>query len=866
MASPFAVFRRNQRVMLAIVGVLAMIAFVFLGPLMQYSGGRGTNPADEIVVETKYGPIRRSGLESLVRTRELVDLFLHAIAKQSVQTLIPGLDERSRQGDEAYVYDRLKQNLMFRYQQIQGAEHAALETYLLAKKAEQMNIVVTNTAINEYLKIIIDKRVLPELPQIINGLSHHHNDVSQKQLFDALRTELMASKVLELLQSGLRVYTPAERWDYYTRLNRGATTEVMTLPVESFLDQVRQPTDKEIQAYFDEYKNQFQYPGSPVPGFKLPPTFDFQYFKVVFDDLVDESKVTEAEIKKYYEEHKDLEFRHREPAEDEKAVEKKSDEKATAAQDESGPQTPPADEKKPAPDKDDEKQPAADEKKDAKDAENSADTKTPPAAEEKPAESKADQKKADPAQTPKKKPGAKPAIKDKKTGAALERNSTQRPRARVLLTSGPTQADPPKGAPQPEKSADAAAKPAASKAAEKTATKGTENKTEPAAAPEKGAAASPEPATESAKNSEKKSDSDAKESKSAEKTEPAAGKEEGPGDGKDKKQPAPPKYDPLEKVQDVIRKGLAEQQAAQKLQEISLRLQSEMRRAGAAARFAAAKAKGGAGDEAVPKLDFDKLAKLEGVETYRTGLLSADDLLDTDIGKSYEEFSNRVSGALQHRRFLELALAKGRFQQALTTDNERNEYIFWRTDETAEKLPTLDQVHKKVIREWRLGQARELARKKAAEDTQKARENGGSLEEIFGKDEGVKINKVGPFTWYTMGTAPSDPGAGQPRLSQVPDLTDAGQDFMKTVFGLAPSEYGWTMNEPQMAAYVIRLLEFEPSTEQLRDDFVQTPFGKYWQVGNPERSNEIRNWMNMLRREADVRDVRPLDLRGQPVE
>ena len=39
----------------------------------------------------------------------------------------------------------------------------------------------------------------------------------------------------------------------------------------------------------------------------------------------------------------------------------------------------------------------------------------------------------------------------------------------------------------------------------------------------------------------------------------------------------------------------------------------------------------GAGDEAVPKLDFDKLAKLEGVETYRTGLLSADDLLDTFV-------------------------------------------------------------------------------------------------------------------------------------------------------------------------------------------------------------------------------------------
>ncbi len=41
MASPFAIFRKHERLLMAIAGVMAMIAFVFFDPLFGMRSGRG---------------------------------------------------------------------------------------------------------------------------------------------------------------------------------------------------------------------------------------------------------------------------------------------------------------------------------------------------------------------------------------------------------------------------------------------------------------------------------------------------------------------------------------------------------------------------------------------------------------------------------------------------------------------------------------------------------------------------------------------------------------------------------------------------------------------------------------------------------
>ena len=54
MASPFSVFRKNQKLMLAVLTILAMFGFVFLPIVLQNMGGEAAvNPV--VVKTSKYG-------------------------------------------------------------------------------------------------------------------------------------------------------------------------------------------------------------------------------------------------------------------------------------------------------------------------------------------------------------------------------------------------------------------------------------------------------------------------------------------------------------------------------------------------------------------------------------------------------------------------------------------------------------------------------------------------------------------------------------------------------------------------------------------------------------------------------------------
>ena len=60
MASPFSVFRKNQKVWMAAIMIMAMVAFVFLTPTVLSSfGGGGGGGRDPAVVTTKFGKLGR---------------------------------------------------------------------------------------------------------------------------------------------------------------------------------------------------------------------------------------------------------------------------------------------------------------------------------------------------------------------------------------------------------------------------------------------------------------------------------------------------------------------------------------------------------------------------------------------------------------------------------------------------------------------------------------------------------------------------------------------------------------------------------------------------------------------------------------
>ena len=305
MASPFSIFRRHQRVMIAVVGVLAMITFVFLTPIMQYSDD-SEERANEPVVESKYGSLNARALSGMVASRQIVKIFLQNLAFVTAQALVARNEIPPEQQDQAadYLYRTAEQLVMTRSQN--DEERAAVETMILANKARELGVIVNDDAINDFFKQVTRDTVeSKELTRLIRELRYGDQPISENRLFEALRNELLATRVTLMYTVGLQVAPPAQRFDYFSRMNRKATIEYAPVVVSTFLDKVPEPSKEEVQQFYERYRERLPDPDSPEPGFKQPHRAAWEYFKADFDAVVEKIDVSEDEIRKYYEANKE---------------------------------------------------------------------------------------------------------------------------------------------------------------------------------------------------------------------------------------------------------------------------------------------------------------------------------------------------------------------------------------------------------------------------------------------------------------------------------------------------------------------------------------------------------------------------------
>lgn len=788
MASPFSVFRKNQKVMLAVLAITAMVAFVFLDPVMRYLG-QGPQVENPVVVETKYGKWTQAQLDNFRAQREFVNRFLQYVTSQTVMA------ENKAGRVQPHQLDLQAQQLYMIWHQLlmertkPGPEEAAIETIVLSRRAQEIGMVVNEQTVNELIRQITNNSLTNEvLDQIVGQLYGGSTQAGWERLFKALETELLASKLSQFFIQSVRDSTPAQRFAYYEALNRRAKIEAMPLPVSGFVSQVTaEPTAADIQKLYDDHRNAYPDPSSPEPGFKEPKRASFQYFKADYAKLVEEFKpqITDAEIAEYYEKNK-AQFR---------ATELPSDDPDKPAEGNK-----PAEGDKPAEDK-----PAEGDKPAAEKPAADAPAADKPA-EEKPAEEKpADEKPADNPQTMRG-DGAAFRLVSQETPAAEQ--PTETPTAPPAAETPPA-ADKPTATDPPAREAPAAEKPADEKPAEPAA--GEEKPAEPAAAEEKAAEEKPEEI----------------------------------------------KYQPLEKVRDLIRDNLAGNKANEKMAKTFEELQGVMRRfADDRDIYNARKEKTGK----PPVFPFEELAKQHGLEAKSLDMVTATEAADTDIGKV-----NRITMAssfnIRRQPFNEFAFADSlvTYRPEAGQDDENNGYLYWKTDEKAAYVPTLEQIRDQVVLAWKSIQARELARKRAEELATQARAANKPLTEVFAAQKDLPVTESDWFSWLTTGAVPLDPTGGQPRISEVEGVTYPDDDFMKAVFHLNAGEVAVAPNHPQAIYYVVRLAEYERPLDELRNDFALEPPPRYMMVADRDRRKLYLDWLAGLNEQAKVHWNRPAD-------
>jgi hypothetical protein len=354
---------------------------------------------------------------------------------------------------------------------------------------------------------------------------------------------------------------------------------------------------------------------------------------------------------------------------------------------------------------------------------------------------------------------------------------------------------------------------------------------------------------------------------------PAAGEApaaatEAPADASAEKPAEEIKYEPLEKVQDTIRDTIAGEKANARMVEIFDELQAAMRRYADDRDLFAARPDAKTNVAQAPVFPFEELAKSKNVEAKALDMVTSAEAASTDIGQ-VQRTVRRSQFDFRNEPFNEFAFAESlvKYKPEAGQDGEGNGYLFWKTDDKPAFVPPLDTIREKVVYAWKMIKARDLAQKRADELAGQARAAKRPLAEVFTGQPDLKVTETAPFSWLTTGNVPQDPFGSQPRLSEVDGVEHAGEAFMKAVFGLSPGEIGVASNNPQDTYYVVRLVDYDRPTEELRNEFATEPPTRYMSVADVDRREIYRTWLADLEREAKVHWVRPADSisrRGEP--
>ena len=801
MASPFSVFRKRQKFLMALACLLAIVAFVFLPNMGKVIGDKSRGAQNAVVITTsKFGNLRESNLR---RMRD---------QRQKVRTVLIELGQRA--GANPANVERVVDSLIG-----SATEQAVVDTWLKARYAEQLGMVVSDDTINSFLKQWTGNVVKPE---DIDAAFKRTPPVSAIQFFEMMREELLARQFSELFFASVQardsrgdvlpIATPGQRWDYYNRLHRTATIEAIPLAVADYVKDVSDPNEEELKTFFKENKETTPYPESPDPGFRVPHKVAFEYFKANLDKFAE--KVTDAEVLSRYEKKKDYydqAFKKppvREPIKLEGPKEKpiKMDGlKGTKGVKDGILPKAPGDKSALPGDKSliggDKVRPEA--KPEPKKVKDSGKPSVPADVKKEPKE---------PARTEPKGPDK---AKDAKGNSSADRSSPFRLTSMLVDEKSD------------EKDAKAPAKAASPVKPESPAKVATPPKSEVPAKHESPTVKEDPKAKEPAKTKEQKPAAAAALS-------PEEQLEEMPAEMK-KQIRREIAFERIVKVFEALRKPMDEYQKKRREYDLEvLRLKHDKKESPAPP----------------PEPNFEKLAKENGISATRTGSVPQWEAAKLGIGTWMPaEIVNGDFGIARGARVLLSAYQSPvKFRPAVAFDGDAC-YLYWKSEDEKEYTPKFEDARKDILRVWKLIHARSFAKKAAEALAAEANRADKPLKTLFAKRPELRVLEPAKFSWMTLGNVAFRTSQGA-EICPVTDVPMAGEDFMKTVFRLEPGKVGVAFNAPQTIVYVVRPSQFVPPYEVRWAMFPTDDFGNYAPIGLEDRNRTIQAWLKELQTSA----------------
>jgi ribonuclease E len=824
-----------------------MISFIILPVFMGwYPSSGGTGPA-KLASCRRYGNIDEQNVDALMQNREHLGRFYLVLYQQLAE---PNNQERM-------IALRSLEMAASQYDQILEPEEL-VNNWLLTQYAKELGMSIDKTNIINYLT------------QLTGNLLT--NSVYQKTLesvgmteqrFEYLITmELLSIRMREMFEIGLNVIPPSTRWEWFQRLNRQITAEVAAVPVEQFLDKIAEPTNAQLQKFFDENKEKPFNPTQLESGFTIPDKIAFQYVKAVPDQKMLDS-ISDEEIKKYYEENKETLFR--------KPVQPIGTSPMFPTLPSQGgnlfqsgnlggftpssrpfptPQFPavtPSATPQPT-----EQVPAETEKTDTDKKEEPKTESVTPKAETTPAESEPEKKEPE------------------KTEPSQPEPSNPEPPKPESSTPEPSTSE-------PEKKESSSIVPVKTRFVSYQTETETEKNVNPVSNSEQPKTEEPktesqpeQPKTEEPKVEAKPEDSKTEEPKVE--SQPEQPKAEEPKVETKTEQPKPEEpvdlsilYRPLDEVKEQIRLTLATEKVMKSLPLIEEKMRDY---------FQVYYTHLDQEKEAPPMPDLTAFVAEQGLVLKTVPL-------DTIFGSIKSEFAR---GTAEREYLFTLFNEAPIVFEPQKIDSEN--ILLWVTEVQSESKPEkFEEIKEVVLKRWKEIEARPLARKRAEELAVEVRNSRKSLAEAFtsaGRND-VPVTETEPFTYKSYGASMYAAFLAMrgipPRLGEVCEkgvavgdseidnkwIVAPGVEFMEMASSLAVGETGVVFNQPQTVAYVIRVIGNSPSEDVLWERFQNASIMEYYLAGQPEAIVEARKaWLNKIYEEIGFKWIKkPERLRRQ---
>jgi chemotaxis protein histidine kinase CheA len=813
----FKFFRRYQKILIVVGGVILMLAFTVAEPLSNWVQSRneelGRQNPNATAVTWKGGRLTEGELSRLMYNRQMANAFVQyvdGIGAQSAELAgIP--DFGARVQPVGLIGENWTEEML---------EEEVLRQHILAERARKLGIVVSDQTVSDYIEELgrgeLDGDQLRGILQMIAG---SNRPLTADEIYNIIRNLLLADAALQAYGAGpttqdmLAAELPVNRWEEWKRTNDRIVIEAAAIdPATSLLD-VAEPTDAELRKYFDEHKEQFGFPvtvlgvelPSSEPGFHIPRKITLKYLRANFDEYVERysKEITDEEIAAYYEERKNPMFIAAELESTEVDVEETPASETPAEETPAG-ETPAEESSETPAESTESTEPAAE--------------TAEPMSEEPATEGEAAEQPAEGAGEPADEPAsdAAPAEGEPAPEGAAEENPA--PENAAIKSDSPFRL-----AAYQQSEEDAPAEtPAADDTSETPTSETPATETEPAESEASAATETDVAVTEETEDEIK--------------------------------------FQPLEEVKDDIRRRLAEDKFFDNIDAVMQ---------GAVARlnpfystYLSQKLDAEAAKKPVPAppaelVDFAPIAKELNLELEETGELDIVQLRDSNIGKTVGD--QKYRGTPLWRMMFGGDIDT--FEPVITLDIGRfgDRYLVMKTSDEPARIPTFEEAREQVLAAWKREQAAKLALEKAKSTAKTIQESGLDLTAYYVDQPEMTVTKTAPFTQFTEGDIAPTSRVPSYRLSQPQGLKAIGPQFMEDVFKLKQGEVTALPNYDNSTIYVVRLADEYESNEQLRTDFLeQANFwpGRFAFLGN-NAQNARQMALNALFEDSDIEWKRP---------